>query len=65
MTSDYTELEIQEQMSDTDGYEWALKTIQELQKKRTNVRRHNARLRKQLAGMLSLLALHGIDLEGL
>lgn len=65
MTSDYTELEIMESMSETDGYDWALKTILQLQKDRGEARRHIQSLKRQLGGTLGLLAQHGIDLEKL
>jgi hypothetical protein len=62
MNETYTEQEIMESMSETDGYDWALKRILQLQKERDAAQRHVSRTRKQLAGTLSLLALHGIDL---
>ena len=41
------------------------KEFDKVVEERDNARRHAARLRKQLAGTLSLLALHGIDLKKL
>lgn len=41
------------------------KEFDKVVKERDDALRYNARLRKQLAGTLSLLALHGVDLRKL
>jgi hypothetical protein len=65
MTSDYTEQEIMESMSETDGYDWALKTILRLQKDRSDARRSIQSLKRQLNGAVGLMVQHGVDLEKL